>query len=34
MKVPGVDGIEAMGVRGKNDKLKGQRREDLGGEGG
>jgi hypothetical protein len=35
VKVPGVDGMEVMGVRGKNETLKGVRREDLlGGEGG
>jgi hypothetical protein len=34
VKVPGVDGIEAMEGRGKNDKPKGERRDDLGGEGG
>jgi hypothetical protein len=34
VKASGVDGMEAMGVRGKNEMLKGERREDLGGEGG
>jgi hypothetical protein len=34
VNVPEVDGIEAMGVRGKKDRLKGERRDDLGGEGG
>jgi len=34
VKVPGVDDMDVMGVRGKNEILKGERREDLGGEGG
>lgn len=34
VKVPEVDDMEAMGVRGRNEMLKGERREDLGGEGG
>ena len=34
MKTPGVDGMELMGVRGTKEILKGEEREDLGGEGG